>query len=77
MFMDILYYKTDCACMCLSVCQFPHLSISFACMGLKFCRRAQGPREMVHAFFYLKFPRGGNIMNELMGTFEFLQHMEK
>ena len=32
---------------CLFVCLFPRISVSFACVGLKLCRRALGPIVLV------------------------------
>ena len=45
-----LYNKVVCE----SVCLFPRISVSFACMGLNFCRLAWGPIGMVCTFKQIK-----------------------
>ena len=40
---EYLYKTVVCDSVCLSFCLFPRISVSFACIGLKLCRRARGP----------------------------------
>ena len=49
-------------------CKFRHISVSFACMGLNFFRRARGAMGMVRT---LKNSLGsGDITKELMWMFD-------
>ena len=36
--------------LCLFICLFSHISVSFTCMELKLCRRAWGLMELVRTF---------------------------
>ena len=47
-------------------CMTPHISVSYACMWLTFCRRARGAHE--DGSYIKKFPRGLEILQ--MWTFD-------
>ena len=52
-------YKVVCGSVCLSVCLFPHIYFSVACMGLRFCRHARGSMLMVCTLKILEISQSG------------------
>ena len=47
---------------CDSVCLFPRISVSFACMGLTFCKRARGSTGMVRTLKQIQNAPGGGVL---------------